>query len=141
MIIVSIFSHLVLKRISSVTTYMFGGIITSAQTDKHLLGIPIKERCKVGLDVEVDLYKLLNVAIHVPCRFGANHLELVDDHFAGGLVRCEAGHVDEYDDRQDDGSCECGDRIETRKRAVHGLNGRATVERRVMVKEGMALWG
>lgn len=94
-------------------------VVRGCEADKDLLGVPVEQRRKVGVDIEIDFDKVLDVAVHVPGGFGAHHLELVDDDLAGGLVRAEAGKVDEHDEDEDDGRRQRRDGVETRERAVH----------------------
>lgn len=107
-------------------TYVLGRIVFGGQADKDLLGIPVKQGRKVGIDVERDLDKVLDVSVHMPRRSAAHHFELVDDDLAGRMVGGEAGEVDEDDEHKHNSGGERRHGIEPRERAVHLCKAAAT---------------
>lgn len=90
---------------------MFDGIILADQTDKDLLGVPVKERTEIRINVEVDLDKVLNVSIHMPSGFAPHHFELIDLDGSRRFVCGEAGHIDQDDEDEHDGGGQCRDRV------------------------------
>lgn len=74
------------KGSNSAGTYVSSAVILSSNTDKDLLRIPIEQGSEVGVNVEVELDKVLDVSIHMPCCFSANEGELVENEVARGFV-------------------------------------------------------
>lgn len=56
----------------------------------------------------------------MPGSFRTYDLELVDDDASGGFVGGEACEIDEKDEDEDDGGCECRDCVEPGEGAMHG---------------------
>ncbi len=101
------------------STYVLLRVVFSGQTDKDLLCIPIEKRREIGIDIKVDLDKILNVSIHMPSRFPPDDFQLVDNDSAGRFVRGEMGDVDKGYEEEDDGGCQSGNGVEPREGAMH----------------------